>query len=98
MNAELKPEGETVFKEMIERINQDWDVFCKEAQKEIDRFYKEIVNLATEPQGDAQSFIEGRVDNIKSIKRSVNEARRMKRQRLDDLERIDGLQQNEAED
>ena len=79
--------------EMIERINRDWDSFCKEAQKEIDKYFKEIVTLSTEPLGDAESFIEGRVSNIKTIKRSVDEARRTKRTRLDDLDRIEALQQ-----
>lgn len=91
MNQKAESKDETVHKEMIERINRDWDIFCKEAQKEIDRFYKEIVTLAKEPLGDAESFIEGRVSNIQTIKRSVEEARRTKRIRLDDLEKIEFL-------
>lgn len=72
---------------MVQKVNEDWEIFAETAQKEIDIEYNRIGN-----QGKAKSdtaFIQQRIERIETVKRSVEEARRTRNIRLSDLEKVE---------
>ena len=76
--------------EKLSQINNDWDVFCKEAQDSIDQLYKAIESngrIHTNPD-----FIEQNVDRIRDVERAIEVARRSRNDRKSDLEDLTGGQ------
>lgn len=78
-----------VIDSMVKKINEDWDVFIKEAQQEISNQYAHLQKLAAERSSEV--WFQQTADEIVSLKRSVSEERKIKQARFADLDKIELL-------
>lgn len=72
------------------KIEKEFETYCQEIQRDIERQFVEVVQLATEKFGSAETFIQQRVDRIEELKALVKRAYVIRDQRLDDLEFVRG--------
>ena len=71
---------------MAQLIHNDWDNITQAIQKEVNISYDRIAREGKEHQDEG--FIQQSVERIQELKRSVQEARAIKNQRLSDLEKV----------
>ena len=85
-NSDLNATAQFAIDSMAQLIHNDWDNITEQLQKEVETAYERIAREGKEQQDEG--FIQQSIERIKELKSSARQAREIKNQRLNDLEKV----------